>query len=234
MKRFLMALALAGAMIGCGDDDGDDDVDPGDGGPGEGGIRNDGGLDGSLDARVDAEAGTSPEGGAAARINNPGAACTSATASTCTGTNAVCSPTIGFAAAAPGGGWCTAMCTATAQCGAEGTCPVGDLLGNAATGALVRAGFAEAGVPGPILDMASQCMDKCAAAGSMSDCRAGYRCTTLATEIPSLMPAAAIAPSVNTPICVPVSGLNPVPVIPDAGAGDAGSMTVTGMDSGLR
>jgi hypothetical protein len=241
MKRFLMALALAGAMIGCGDDDGDDDVDPGDGGgQAEGGIRNDGGLDGSMDARVDAEAG-SPEAGSGGAIMCGALSCTPHMPNAlinipaaCGAKNAAGADVCGLSTAPLGGADAglpavlekNAPGVASAACGAAvDSFELGAAKGNGRIDSTVAVGAMSYAITYP-----GCCTPKGFCSGDTSmgivlnmPSNGGFGC---------MEPSAffAKAPALANIRCNPTSGAL---VIGDGGVGDGGTTTVTGMDSGL-
>jgi len=214
MKRFLMVLALAGAMVGCGDDD-DDDSPAKDAGPEAGPV--DAGMDAARDSAV-------PDAAVAVKVTNAGALCTAASA--CTPTGATCDTMSQFGVASAG--FCSATCTKSAECGTNGDCPVGELVNGSFGAAFKMGGFPNVNV--------GQCYAKCTAVGSQSTCQAGFVCSNLKTAF-GLPATADVAGEVITrPVCIPMGGLIPRPAGDggtDSGSPDGGTVAdAGGMDSG--
>jgi len=190
MKRLLMLLTLSGFAMACGDDDEDK--------PGP--------VDAGGDAKVDT--GTI-DGSVTAKVTNVGAACTTATQ--CTGTAATCA-TVTPLGQPFTGGYCSATCATSAECGAEGACPLGELITLAPTNPLLAG-------------MSGQCWEKCTTAGQVSNCRTGYACTTLGTVVGMSLPI----PQLSLPICLPVGT-----AIGDAGPSDASVVDAAGLDAAAK
>jgi hypothetical protein len=170
MKRVFALLAIAGlsAAVGaCSDDDGgDDDKD----------TPKDAGPDASKDAGKDA---SGPRGQQIA-TESLGDAC--GATSDCSGAGTLqCLKALQTVPTVPGG-FCTAECTATSECGSGGACPTGDALAHPAIAGMsaeVKAGLT-ALLP-PI------CLQKCTVgdAGGKGTCdRAGYVCASIITILP--------------------------------------------------
>lgn len=216
MKRLLMAIAIAGLAVACGDDDGGDTPTPtNDGGADSG--RPDSGLDGSIDSGTDASAA---DAAVTVRVTNTWTGCAAGSTGTCTGPNAVCqttSPLIPGSIYPSPGGVCTATCTKTAECGGGGICPVGEAIASFPTAASMLGG-------------AGYCSKACAI-GSAT-CGTGYACVNV--KILAQMansPTAAQIPDVapwNTGFCVTILRAST-----DGGVGDGGVSTPTdgGMDA---
>jgi hypothetical protein len=187
MKRVLILAALSALAMACSDDDGGDDDK----------TVVDAGGDAKVDASMDGSTST-------AKVTNVGAACTAA--SQCMGTAPTCETTTPIGGPFPGG-YCSAVCSTSAECGATGACPLGELIMLNPTNPML------AGLSG-------QCWEKCTAVGTTAGCRSGYACTTLGTAIGNSTP---IAPLMQ-PVCLPlVSG--------DAGLSDASVVDASGIDA---
>jgi len=215
MKRLLILLALAGVTTAaaCGDDR-DSKTPPVKPAPDPGQTP---------PAPLDA-------GGPAARpaqVLNPGAACDPKSTTDCMGPGAKCETEImvgmGMQSTALPGGYCSAQCAASAECGAGGGCPSAEIT------ALLPPAFA--GVAAGFLP--SYCLDKCDA--KASDCRTGYQCKSLSELVPPELaagagPILAGIPALKTTYCLPPVSL------PDAGVGRppvANPVRVTGLDGGV-
>lgn len=226
MKRLLILLALTGAATGlaCGKDDGDDDSagdDDDDDAPNQ---------DASTTPRNDA--GTRNDSGSApatVKIENVGAACKED--KDCKGPMANCETEItsGGDPVPLEGGYCTANCTSSVECGNEGLCTLTEL-----TMGFMLPGF---DVTGGLLP--SYCLAKCDA---QNDCRGGYDCRSIGDLVPAQYKQGLTAvifsgAAWRQTYCIPPIELDlpdlPTNPRPDAGAADAGSMSMTRLDGGL-
>jgi hypothetical protein len=217
MKRLLILLALAGltTAVACGDDSGDTKTTP---------------------EVKDSGAGTGIDAGPAvpvreAQITNVGAACDPKSTTDCKGpaNAATCEDTFGMGQMSVPlpGGYCTAQCNATAECGTNGGCPSAD----------IQAGLspAIASIAAPLLGFVpSQCLVKCDKAVATS-CRTGYQCKTIAELVPAALASFAGAftggPAFKVPYCVPPVNFD----IPDGGLGGTTTIPRTldgGVDAG--
>lgn len=207
MKRFLMAVAIAGMVLGCGDDD--DTTPAGDGGA-------DAGRDGGMDASTDAGGGDAGgDAGTVVKVNNLFASCTTANAATtCGGASPICQTALPLGPTPyPNGPVCTAECTKDGECGTGGICPVGVAI------AQVPAAAANLGGKG-------YCTKPCTLTNQAS-CGAGYACVSIYV-LAQGTPAAAQVPNVapwNTPFCTPRPAT-------DGGVGDAGTDAGAVTDAG--
>jgi hypothetical protein len=190
MKRLLILLTLSGFAMACGDDDGDDSPGP---------------VDAGGDAKADTGTLDSSVGG---KVTNVGAACTQG--SQCTGMAATCATVTPIGQAFPGG-YCSATCSTSAECGAEGACPLGELISLAPDNPLLTG-------------LAGQCWDKCTTAGQVSNCRTGYTCTTLGMVVGMNLPV----PQLSLPVCLPANIS-----LGDGGTGDASVVDASGIDSSI-
>lgn len=239
MNRLLILLALAGmGAAACGDDSDDDAPD------------SDAGAATATDAAAAARADAAAREDAATAIRpqqidsaKVGVACTAASAkSDCTGVGATCLTT-SMLGDYPGG-YCSASCQASAECGENGGCPVGDLL--ASVGSLL--GGASSLITSFLPADASSCLKKCSAP---SDCRTGYTCSNITSLFTGLGGAAgggaggAIPGGFNIGSLLGSSGTAtfcmPPVMLPDAGlpagfpvrdGGTSTTTTITGMDAG--
>jgi hypothetical protein len=215
MTRLLTLLAVAGltAAVACGDDSGDKK-----------------GTTPTPDAGSSIDSGAKPVAdtgtGVVARpiqVENPGAACTTATKADCKGPSATCNETImvGQDNIKLPGGYCSAQCNATSECGTGGGCPAAEIT---------------ASLPAAIVDLAgplltglipSSCLDKCDKTGP-DVCRSGYECKTIGELIPSNLGAIAgpltSGAAFKVAYCLPPIDLTP----PDAGR------PALPVDSGVR
>jgi len=214
MKRLLILLALAGLGTagGCGKEDDDDNrrsVDAGlpDGATGAG--------DGST-ARAD---GAVP---LAVKINEVGAACTAD--SSCSPAGAKCATSVGDTALQAG--YCTATCSASAECGGSGGCPIGD----------VTSGLGIMFDISAFLPIPSYCWKKCAPSDPNA-CREGYSCKAALDIIPAEQRTGIIGLALNgnaalrVTYCLPPIQL-PAPRV-DGGTPDAGRTDAGATDAGL-
>jgi hypothetical protein len=232
MKRFVMLLAVAsiGSSFGCGDDEGDDDdTVPVDGGS-EASVPapSDGSIMSVADAMSDANSAPPMM-----KIINPGAACTADR--DCMGTAGSCQQSLGtgMQSIPLPGGYCTAACTADAECGPGGGCPIAETTSKLSIPGLDLKSI-QALFPIP-----SSCLDRCDPRAA-NDCRDGYTCLSVREVIPQeFRPFAALA---GVPLSVLAASYCVPPLTPpdpgpgptqDAGASDAGTMTVVGLDGGL-
>jgi hypothetical protein len=183
MRRVIITLGC-GLLLACGDDEGDARThgDAGDA------ARPLPGLDAATPG---------------AAVTNVGAACEDDDA--CQGAAAECARTTSGNVTF-GGGYCSASCLRSDECGPEGECPLGELIlnypGSPALGGLTR----------------GQCWAKCSQPGAQASCRPGYVCTT---ELPVAGGAFNFDPP--RPVCLPIRS--------DAGAPDAGD---AGFDGSIR
>jgi hypothetical protein len=217
MKRVLALLAIAGlsAAVGaCGDDSGDDDD----------GVKNDAGNDaGKSDAGRDASTDATGPRGQQIDTASLGDACNAN--SDCTGAGTVtCLKTLPTVPTVTGG-YCTAECNASAECGPNGACPTGDAFSSPLITS--RPGAAE----GIASFIPKQCFERCTAgdAGGQGSCsRAGYVCASLVT----LAPPALQAMFSGLPVAVRTFGDSYC--IPGAAPVDAGTsaLIVGGLDAG--
>jgi hypothetical protein len=175
MKRLLVSAALATAIHGCGDDV-------------QGETRSD------TDLIRESDASVAP----AIEVTNVGEACSHE--QPCGGSAAECltrsSTTTTYV-----GGYCTASCTTSLECGPGGVCPV-----------------AEAERANPAYDLVESWPRKCfksCTPGPTSGCRADYHCISLAE---AYRRPNAPAP-MQQPICVPSGGS------PELGVDAGGSAT---------
>jgi hypothetical protein len=191
MKRLLVLLALAG--IGGASACGDDDDKP----AGESSHDAGTGLDASKPAD-DAAAAPDTSAPKGVQVENLGAKCKVNTE--CAGPAATCALTLGDGNLSVDlkDGYCTAMCTASSECGAGGGCPLAEV-----TAAIpIQLPFdLSAVVPIPSL-----CLDKCTK--SASDCRDGYECKSVGDVIPAELKTGAAAllllsPAFRTTYCIP-------------------------------
>ena len=178
-RPWLWGLFGLGLVAGCGDED-------------EPPPRVDAGSDAGTDARV--------VGGVL--VTNPGAACAD-DAGACLGSGALCQRSFGQAPLSIDlpGGYCTASCTRSAECGSGGGCPLRDL---------------SAEIPGigdvisSMVPLASTCWDRCSRVGSADPCRAGYVCRSIRDLVPPMLLEGSLGigllllgPASITPYCMP-------------------------------
>ena len=215
MKRLLTLLAVAGlttAAVACGDDSGDK--------PTPTPPAPDAGIDAGAPNPV-VDTGTAvvvrP-----VQVMNPGAACTAATAATaCTGAAATCNENImvGMQSVKLEGGYCSAQCNTSAECGAGGGCPAVEIMEALPPELLAFAGGQEGLIP-------SSCLDKCDKAAD--GCRTGYECKSIAELLPQMIRGlTAFLPgnALKQPYCLPPINI----ALPDAGAPPLGPV-----DGGVR
>jgi hypothetical protein len=207
MKRFLTLCVFVGASFGCGDDT--RDVDHQSGGSNDAtATAPDAGASG--DAQVEMDAATD----LAVRVENSGGACEQS--SDCQGASAACLTSLGTANLRfdlPGG-YCTANCTAHAQCAAGGGCPLAEIARDPRFPVDISS---TVGVP-------SVCLDRCNSKDA-SPCRAGYVCQNLRELVPDAIRMSPvnlllIGPNFTDTFCIP-----PVEIDlprPDGGTGDGG------------
>ena len=118
MKRHFIPLALVGLAAACGGDD-SDKAAPSVKDAGE----HDAGTAGTSDAAAARDAAS--DAAIVVKVTDVGSACTSA--SSCQGAAPVCEAK-SFTQDTNPGGSCSAACTASAECGPKGVCPVGELI----------------------------------------------------------------------------------------------------------
>jgi hypothetical protein len=214
MRRTLTLCALSSLLfvVGCGDDDGESAFH-------DGGASDAGASDASqLDAGIEG-----------VRVDNVGGRCTSST--DCRGTGATCLTSLGEGSLRfdlPDG-YCTATCTAHAECGAGGGCPLGEIMRDPAFPVDITS----------IVQVPSVCLDRCKASEA-SPCRTGYVCLSLRDLVPANIRNSPIGllllgPNFTDTYCIP-----PVEIMlpgSDAGVPDGGPAqritAVDGMDAGL-
>lgn len=222
MKRLLTLAAVAGltAAVACGDDSGDkkETTPTADAGTG---------IDSG--AKPVADTGT----GVVARpvqVDKPGAACTTATAKTdCTGPSATCNESImvGQDNIKLPGGYCSAQCNATSECGTGGGCPAAEITASLPAAIVDLAGPLLTGI------IPSNCLDKCDKNGP-DTCRTGYECKTIGELVPPNLGAIAgpltSGAAFRVSYCLPPINL----AQPDAGrpAAPVDSGVRTGLDGG--
>jgi hypothetical protein len=223
MERFLILLTLTcvGSVFACSNDntadEGDDDDDT---------TSRDASTDGASRA---AEAGPKKDSAAAltAKVENAGAACKAD--KDCTGSQATCETSLGEGEdeVELKGGYCTAMCDSTAECGSGAGCPFIE----------ISSGL-QLPIPASLfLPVPPYCLDKCDAKES-SACRDGYTCKSIGDFVPAEYKtgiAAALfrSPAFMTTYCMPPIEINVPSMTPDAGRPDAGSTSVAPLDAGL-
>jgi len=201
MKRLLILLALAGlgTAIGCGDDQ-----------PEKTTVKDAGPIDAGNQGRGQ-------------QIDNVGAACD--TNASCMGPGASCQKEFGMdqMTIKLEGGYCTAACTAAAECSAGGGCPAAEIGAS-----LGQFGGLISGI------IPSYCLDKCDP-NIPTDCRTGYTCTTFAKIASGIEGIGALAAGVlgatgQVPYCLPPITL---PTLPGRDGGVRTTTTITGIDGGV-
>jgi hypothetical protein len=222
MKRLLTLLSVAGltAAVACGDDSGG----------GKPVSTPDAGMDAGSKPVVDTGVGVVVR---PVQVENPGAACTAASTTDCKGAAPTCNENLmlGQQSIKLEGGYCSAQCTASAECSAGGGCPAAEITASLPEELVSLAGPALSGL------IPSSCLDKCDKAADV--CRSGYECKTIAELIPQMFSAFAgfltSGPAFKQAYCLPPINI----VLPDAGAFpgfpvDAGVRTLDGgADGGL-
>lgn len=209
MKRILTLCVLILAGVGCDDGDGSRDADH----DGEGSKD---AASGTLDGGAPDDAQVEMDGAAdlAVRVENTGGAC--GMSSDCQGTSAACLTSLGTANLRfdlPGG-YCTASCTAHAQCAANGGCPLAEIARDPTFSFDISS---TVGVP-------SVCLDRCNSKDA-TPCRTGYVCQNLRELVPEAIRMSPVnlllvGPNFTDTFCIP-----PVEIdLPraDGGTGDGG------------
>ncbi|MDB4971750.1 MAG: hypothetical protein JWN48_91 [Myxococcaceae bacterium] len=209
MKKLLILAALAGFGAGaCGDDSGDKPSTPST-------TSDAGSKDAAVARPQQIETG---KVGLACTTNTAKADCGNGPGTTCVTTQGQGDMSLTFP-----GGYCSATCEATSECGAGAACPVADII------AKLPAAFAGVVTPATLtgLGLPSNCLQKCAAA---TECRSGYSCASLASAAGSQVPATVSGFLGTDTFCLPpITARDGGVARVDAGA----TTTLGGMDGGV-